>query len=65
MAARRTGPQQRASERLNVALARIHAAVGLMEAGEGAAATLKKQMEEAIEEAYAALSDIRHALATL
>lgn len=58
---RRKGHQQRASERLNIALARIHASAGLLEAGP----VLKKQIEEAIEEAYAALNDIRDVAAQL
>ena len=63
---RRREPQQRASEQLNLALARIHAAIGLLETVGGTSlANLKKQMEEGIEEAYAALGDVRHVASLL
>lgn len=66
MARKRTN-QSRASDRLNVALARISAAAELVDQFEPgadkqtAATVLRKQLTEAIDEAHAALVDIRHA----
>lgn len=59
---RRREPQQRASERLNIALARVQASVGLLDVENMSVLPhLKKQLEEAAEEAFAALADIRRA----
>ena len=57
-------PQQRALDRLNVALAQISASAGLWETNTNpdAAKTLHKQISDSIDEAYAAMSDLRHAV---
>jgi hypothetical protein len=63
---RRREPQQRASERLNIALARVQASIGLLDIENmSVVPLLKKQMDEAIEEAFAALADIRQAAGSI
>jgi hypothetical protein len=67
--ARRTN-RERATDRLNLALARISAAAEIVEHLEGperaaTATALRKQFGEALDEAHAALADIRDVAATL
>lgn len=63
--------QTRATERLNQALARISAAAELVDQFEPgadkqtAATILRKQLGEALDEAHAALGDIRHAASAI
>jgi hypothetical protein len=63
--------KERATDRLNQALSRISAAADMVDKIEGindkaqAAAALRTQLSEAVEEAYAALADIRQLAAAL
>jgi hypothetical protein len=63
--------KERATDRLHQALMRVSASVELIDKmddaalGANAAVALRTQLHEGIDEAYAALDDIRHLAATL
>jgi hypothetical protein len=67
----RRSKQDRATDRLNLALARISAAADLIDGAAGdnkqtAAVTLvRKQIGEALDEAHTAVGDIRHVLGAI
>ena len=66
----RRSNNQRATDRLNLALAKISAAAELVDHFDGpdkqtAAATLRKQLGEGLDEAHAALGDIKHIANTI
>ena len=67
----RRSNNQRATDRLNIALARISAAAEMVDQIESmadkqtTAAALRKQFGEALDEAHAALGDIRHIAGTI
>jgi hypothetical protein len=56
--------QQRALDRLNVAIAGVSASTQMIETSTSAemVTKLREQIEHQVDEAYAAISDIRHAL---
>jgi hypothetical protein len=65
-----TKRRERATDRLNLALSRISAAAELVDKMDvvdraAAAAALRTQLSDAVEEAYAALGDIRDVAAAL
>lgn len=68
--ARRAANQQRATDRLNVALTKITVAAEMvLDVGapqdEQKRVAMREQIEQAKDEAYAALGDIRHAVGAI